>query len=191
MPKTTKKAKAAKRPARKASKAAASTKNGFSQKMQFLRSFQAEHATTMKVLRAYPMEQSEFRPHPRSQCARELAYTFQLEQLLISLAIKDHLKLGGGIPKAPDDMRAIVDAFERDYADLVKLINATPERALVSGKVTFPTGPGKLADWPKMQFLWFILSDQIHHRGQLSVYTRMAGGKVPAIYGPSADEPWS
>ena len=27
-----------------------------------------------------------------------------------------------------------------------------------------------------------------HHRGQLTVYIRMTGGLVPAIYGPSADE---
>ena len=38
--------------------------------------------------------------------------------------------------------------------------------------------------------LWLMLNDSIHHRGQLSVYERMAGGLVPSIYGPSADEPW-
>jgi len=27
----------------------------------------------------------------------------------------------------------------------------------------------------------------VHHRGQLSSYLRPMGGKVPAIYGPSAD----
>ena len=27
-----------------------------------------------------------------------------------------------------------------------------------------------------------------HHRGQLTVYLRLNGAKVPAIYGPSADE---
>jgi uncharacterized damage-inducible protein DinB len=27
-----------------------------------------------------------------------------------------------------------------------------------------------------------------HHRGQLTVYLRLMEGKVPAIYGPSADE---
>jgi uncharacterized damage-inducible protein DinB len=37
------------------------------------------------------------------------------------------------------------------------------------------------------QFLWFILFDAIHHRGQLSAYLRPMGGKVPSIYGPSAD----
>ena len=36
-----------------------------------------------------------------------------------------------------------------------------------------------------------MICDRIHHRGQLSVYVRMAGGKVPSIYGPSADDPWS
>jgi uncharacterized damage-inducible protein DinB len=43
---------------------------------------------------------------------------------------------------------------------------------------------------PVGDFSWFVLHDQIHHRGQLSVYVRMAGGKVPSIYGPSHDEPW-
>jgi len=38
--------------------------------------------------------------------------------------------------------------------------------------------------------LWAVLMDQVHHRGQLSVYTRLAGGKVPSIYGPSGDETW-
>jgi uncharacterized damage-inducible protein DinB len=32
-----------------------------------------------------------------------------------------------------------------------------------------------------------MLLDGIHHRGQLSTYLRPMGGKVPAIYGPSAD----
>jgi uncharacterized damage-inducible protein DinB len=43
---------------------------------------------------------------------------------------------------------------------------------------------------PVSDILWIMLMDSIHHRGQLSVYVRMAGGKVPSIYGPSADEPW-
>lgn len=37
--------------------------------------------------------------------------------------------------------------------------------------------------------LWLALFDAVHHRGQLSTYIRPMGGKVPSIYGPSADEP--
>ncbi len=34
----------------------------------------------------------------------------------------------------------------------------------------------------------FVMNHSIHHRGQLSVYLRLVGEKVPSIYGPSADE---
>jgi uncharacterized damage-inducible protein DinB len=34
------------------------------------------------------------------------------------------------------------------------------------------------------------LMDQIHHRGQFSVYLRLAGARVPSVYGPTADETW-
>ena len=33
-----------------------------------------------------------------------------------------------------------------------------------------------------------IMNHMAHHRGQLTVYLRLCGQKVPAIYGPSADE---
>jgi len=155
----------------------------------FLDAFQKEHATTMKVIRALPPGQSEFRPHPRSQSARELTFTFVMEQGLITKAIKDQLKLGGGMPKAPEDYGMLVDQFESDYNALVDLIKSSPDKSF-QGTVDFPTGPGKIGAWPKLEFMWFMLRDQIHHRGQYSVYVKMAGGKVPAIYGPSGDEPW-
>ena len=37
-------------------------------------------------------------------------------------------------------------------------------------------------------FVWGFLFDLIHHRGQLTTYLRPMGGKVPSIYGPSADD---
>jgi len=41
---------------------------------------------------------------------------------------------------------------------------------------------------PRVQMAWMMLRDSIHHRGQLSTYLRPMGSKVPAIYGPSADD---
>ena len=35
-----------------------------------------------------------------------------------------------------------------------------------------------------------VLNHMAHHRGQLTVYLRLNDAKVPAIYGPSADEPF-
>jgi uncharacterized damage-inducible protein DinB len=40
---------------------------------------------------------------------------------------------------------------------------------------------------PAVMFLNFVLHHTVHHRGQLSMYLRPMGAKVPAIYGESYD----
>ena len=45
-------------------------------------------------------------------------------------------------------------------------------------------------NFPAVIYLSFLIRHQVHHRGQLSVYLRPMGAKVPAIYGGSFDEPW-
>lgn len=161
-----------------------------SERQQFLETFKREHERTMKVLRAFPADQGDYRPHPRANTVSDLVFTFVMEQSLISRALQDQLKLGGGQgPKKPGDFAAVIDLFERDYRDLVRLIESG-RAELFHGTVKFPVGPGKIDDWDKMEFAWFMLHDQIHHRGQLTVYLRMLDAKVPAVYGPSGDEPW-
>ena len=44
------------------------------------------------------------------------------------------------------------------------------------------------ASWKNGFSLWVLLTHQIHHRGQMTVLMRMAGLKVPGIYGPSKEE---
>jgi uncharacterized damage-inducible protein DinB len=45
-----------------------------------------------------------------------------------------------------------------------------------------------VSDQPRYIFLRDTLSHLAHHRGQLTVYLRLLGAKVPSLYGPSADE---
>jgi len=40
---------------------------------------------------------------------------------------------------------------------------------------------------PAVMYAGFILHHSVHHRGQLSMYLRPMGAKVPAIYGESYD----
>ena len=42
---------------------------------------------------------------------------------------------------------------------------------------------------PAVAYMQFNVKHTCHHRGQLSVYLRPMGAKVPSIYGGSADEP--
>jgi uncharacterized damage-inducible protein DinB len=155
----------------------------------FLDTYQRERAITLKVLRAFPPEQSELKPHERSSRARQLAWTFVIEERLMILALREGAVLGGFAPP-PDSWDAVLAQFEAQERELVEVLRtATAEQ--LGRTVQFFVGPKQLGDYEMMDFLWFLLHDQIHHRGQLSVYLRMAGGKVPSIYGPTADEPWS
>jgi uncharacterized damage-inducible protein DinB len=40
---------------------------------------------------------------------------------------------------------------------------------------------------PAVNFISLCVKHSVHHRGQLSAYLRSMGGKIPGIYGPSAD----
>jgi len=161
-----------------------------SPKQQFLDAFRKEAATTLKVLRAYPAEQAEFRPHPTSNSARELAWTFVLEQLITEAVLEGRFTLPPNLPPLPATWAEVMAAYEAGVARLPTVIGDTPEQELFT-TTQFRVGPKQLGEVPKLQVAWLMLCDSIHHRGQLSVYLRMVGGKVPSIYGPSRDEPWS
>lgn len=161
-----------------------------SAKDRFLNTYQRERDTTLKVLRAFPADKASFRPHERSKTAHDLAWTFAVEQTLGLLALRRELKLGGGFPPAPDSWDAVLQAFSDGSEAVIAHLRGLSESDL-NGTVTFFSAPKQTAEFPIEDFLWFMLHDQIHHRGQMSVYVRLAGGKVPSIYGPSADEPWS
>lgn len=158
-------------------------------KQQFLDAFTKEHHTTLKVIRALPHDQGHFQPHPRSQNAKALIWTFTVEQALTVGALNGTLKMPPTFPPVPDTLAEVIAAFERAAAATIDTVTRTPDHRFHAASPFF-LGPGKIGDAPNLEILWLMLNDQIHHRGQLSVYVRMAGGKVPSIYGPSADEPW-
>ena len=159
-------------------------------KNYLLESYQRELETTLKILRAYPAAESEMRPHPTSMSARELAWTFVIEQGVCGAALRDELTMPPDAPPPPaDTFDACVAAFEASSKELSRLLEATSPSVLAE-TFEFFVGPKQLGQIRKFDFLQIMLNDQIHHRGQLSVYLRMTGSKVPSIYGPSRDEPW-
>jgi uncharacterized damage-inducible protein DinB len=165
---------------------------GRSPKEQFQEALQREHDRSMRVLRAYPDDQSDFKPHERSRSAREVAWPLALGhgRLMVKALTTgfDWSKPPGAPPPTPARMSEIAAAVEESYQQVAEALKAADD-AKLDGTVQFFVGPKTLRDTPVMDFLWFLLFDHVHHRGQLSVYLRMVG-KVPAIYGPSGDEPW-
>jgi uncharacterized damage-inducible protein DinB len=161
-------------------------------RQQFLTTFEREHATTLRVLRAYPPDKLDLRPSAKNKTARELAWIFVLEQGMAEKALTtgfDWSVPPQAPPSPPDSLEAIISAFDAGHKRVVDIVRKMPD-AQFGETVSFLVAPQKMGDIPKMDFLWFLLMDQVHHRGQFSVYLRMADGKVPSIYGPTADEPW-
>ncbi len=164
----------------------------YTEKQQFLDSYEREHATTMKVLRAYPKDKLDLRPAALCKTARELAWVFVSERYLGVKLYNDEFatKAPSGTPPLPpenwDDQLSALEKAHKEFGDLIR---SAPEPKL-SQTIRFFTGPKTMGDIPRIAMFWFLLSDEIHHRGQFTIYLRMAGGRVPSIYGPSGDEPW-
>jgi uncharacterized damage-inducible protein DinB len=146
----------------------------------------AERPAFIRVLKAIPGERLDYRPDPKARTAAELSWLLAVEEAaLVSLLDAGVVEWKDSAP--PARMDTIVEAFERSSAD----VNARLERldqAAWEKKVKFVMGGGAWED-ALSQMVWGFLFDAIHHRGQLSTYLRPMGGKVPSIYGPSADDP--
>src|SRR3989454_2617583 len=95
----------------------------------------------------------------------------------------------GKLPAPPATLQDVITTYEQAHQAFIERVRRTPEAEL-NKTVKFFVAPQQMGDVRKLDVLWFMLMDQVHHRGQMSVYLRMADAKVPSIYGPSADEPW-
>jgi uncharacterized damage-inducible protein DinB len=163
-------------------------------KQQYLDTFNDEHDRTMRVLRAYPKDKLDLRPHPKLKTARELAWVFVVECAMGTKVWHDEfangLPPGGPNPPAPpEDWYQLLTAIEKAHKEFHDLVKAASDETLAERVHVF-SGPKTMDETSRKDWIWFLLHDQIHHRGQFSIYLRMADGKVPSIYGPSADEPW-
>jgi len=158
------------------------------EKEQFLGALERELPTTIRVLKAYPAAKGDLKPHAKCKAAKDLAWMFVTEQKASEQALDGAIQFGN-MPKAPETLPEVIAAYEKSSKAFVDRIRKTPDADL-NKTVKFFVAPKQMGDLRRMDVLWYMLMDSVHHRGQFSIYLRMADGKVPSIYGPSADEPW-
>jgi uncharacterized damage-inducible protein DinB len=142
-----------------------------------------EFATTMKVLRAFPEDKLDMRPAEKSRTARELMVTLIREEYVCKRAMRGELIRAEFSESIPDGLNDMLEALNQIHNEVQNTIAQAGDEEL-NGIIDFYGYKIRAID-----ALWAELHDQIHHRGQFSVYLRLAGAKVPSIYGPTADEP--
>jgi len=150
----------------------------------FVERRRAEHPVFMRVLEAIPESGVDYRPHERSPSTGQIVWTLTNELRSCIEAVRDARATWHTDP-APSlaEMRSLFEQWSTELTDLVSRMDDDAWNR----PAEFYFGGRKVSEQPVSQFLWFILFDAIHHRGQLSTYLRPIGAAVPAIYGPSAD----
>jgi uncharacterized damage-inducible protein DinB len=153
----------------------------------FTSRWEAEGKAFVNVLKALPEGKGDYRPHPRSRSAAELAWVLTNEAVGLG-ALIERGELDWQETPPPASLHDIAERYAAAYKNVSARLKHVDDVAW-GRKVQFKMGGQVAWEAPLGEMLWGFLFDAIHHRGQISVYIRPMGGKVPSIYGPSGDDP--
>ena len=153
--------------------------------------FDAEIKNTRVTLERVPADKPDFAPHPRSMPLGRLAvHVAQLPSFGLTILTTPELDFSKGsfkpatMESAPQLVRLLDEEASKTRDALAGLRDdAWHEnwKLMMQGKNLFE-GSRFLA------YRQMFLNHLVHHRAQLGVYLRLNEQKVPAIYGPSADD---
>jgi uncharacterized damage-inducible protein DinB len=141
-----------------------------------------EVVTTRKVLAAVPDQGADYRPDEKSKTGAELAFHVASADIwFLDSILAGEFTNPGKPPATPKPSESLALYDSRVPALVAKLKELTGEQLIQ---------PTTFFVWtnPRVQYLSLYQHHSIHHRGQLSTYLRAMGGRVPSIYGGSADE---
>lgn len=146
-----------------------------------------------KALEQVPDGQYQWKPHERSMIFGYLADMVATIPTWITMEIKqDELDVapaeGKGTKQAQKETKAeLLKALDEAAADARNALEGTTDehlntnwKLLARGQVVF--------EGPRHLMIQDTINHWAHHRGQMTVYLRLLGAKVPALYGPSADD---
>jgi uncharacterized damage-inducible protein DinB len=147
-----------------------------------------------RALKNLPEGKGEWKPHDKSMKFEYLAnMVATIPQWIVMQINQDSLDIapvdGSSSVKrvtlvtAADHVKALDEAAEaarKALRDTTDEHLATNWQLKAKGQV--------VQEGPRHQLIQDTFNHWTHHRGQMTVYLRLTGAKVPSIYGPSADE---
>jgi uncharacterized damage-inducible protein DinB len=136
-----------------------------------------EHQTTLRVIQAVPTDQGGYQPHPKSMSALELAWhVASAEIFFLTGAAMGEFPPPGPRPEGIQDSAHVADWYAQNFTLWFERVRN------LSGEELLRKIPFHGYDQPALAWLQFMLTHSIHHRGQLTVYLRPMGAKVPAMH---------
>jgi uncharacterized damage-inducible protein DinB len=152
----------------------------------FLSAWDREAENTVKLLRALPAAQYDFRPDPGGRSMGELAWHLAEGDAYMSYGIENgrfSMDMKPPNIERPRTVEALAPGYELIHREAAARIRKLKLEDL-DRSIPFFTGLMSIRD-----ILWgAIVSHGIHHRGQLTLMCRLAGGQAPGLYGPNREE---
>jgi uncharacterized damage-inducible protein DinB len=159
----------------------------------FLAELDSELKLSKRALEQVPEGKYDWKPHDKSMGFGYLADLVATIPMWIAMQVsKDELDVA---PEGGSSMRqephktsaALLEALEKAGADARKALSGTTDEHLNTTWRLKARGQ-VVAEAPRYQMIQNTFNHWSHHRGQMTVYLRLLGAKVPALYGPSADD---
>ena len=159
----------------------------------FLEQLEREVASSRKVIERVPEGHNGWKPHEKSM---ELGYLAALvasmSGWLAFMIDRDELNLADSSnemrTKVVETRAELMQMLDEGLGSSRKALEGTTEEHLMK-PWRFRINEQVVSEGPRYVMIANgALSHMAHHRGQLTVYLRLIEAKVPAIYGPSADE---
>jgi uncharacterized damage-inducible protein DinB len=156
--------------------------------------FDQEMANTRKALERLPEDKLQWKPDPKSMTLGRLAgHVAEMPNWAAMTIGTESLDINPGGKRIFEAMVAtsreqVLGVFDKNVADARKAIAGVSDQALMQNWRLLSDGH-EIMSMPRAAVLRSLaMNHMIHHRGQLTVYYRLAGVAVPGMYGPSADE---
>jgi uncharacterized damage-inducible protein DinB len=161
---------------------------------ELLAEYDREIDRTRKLFEAIPDGADfNFKPHEKSMALGRLAghLTDMTGDWALNTIILDKMDLPADHKweqYLPESKAALLVKLDEKLPDVRKALAGSPAEKW-DQNWQFIFGGHVWIDQPRHQvFRELVISHLIHHRAQLGCYIRILGGKLPGMYGPSADE---
>ncbi len=143
-----------------------------------------EMPATKRVIAAIPAGKEGYQADPKSFTAIALAHHIVTSEIWFLKSLLAGA-FGGEESKVPEGATTatVLAQYDAEMPGLIAQVNAMDPAALAK-----PISFFGMMELPGVAYLSFMNNHSIHHRGQLAASLRAMGGKVPSIYGPSADD---
>jgi uncharacterized damage-inducible protein DinB len=150
-----------------------------------------EAVATRRVLERVPADRFDWRPHPKSFSAGQLAqHIAAIPGNMSRLAAMDAFDVAGRTPDYAgcESAPALLSTLDASLASAREFLGGLDERrAAATWRLT--AGERQLASMPRIDVMrTMCLNHWYHHRGEMVVYLRLLDVPVPVVYGRSADE---